>query len=121
VPEALIVVLVVEDEPLIRMSVVADLEDANFIVYEASDAKEAISILEAQREITLVFTDVDMPGTMDGVLLAAYVRDRWPPIKIIITSGQRNLRPDDMPTESRFIAKPYQREEVVSMIETLLA
>ncbi|MFP3547450.1 response regulator [Rhizobium sp. SIMBA_035] len=120
-PEAPIVVLVVEDEPLIRMSVVADLEDANFVVYEASDAKEAISILEARRDISLVFTDVDMPGTMDGILLAAYVRDRWPPIRIIITSGQRNLGPDDIPTEGRFIPKPYQREEVVSMIETLLA
>ena len=80
-------VLVVEDEQLIRMDTASSLEAVGFIVYEAGNAAEAIRCLELHNEIRLIFTDVQMPGSMDGIALAHYVRDRWPPVKIIVTSG----------------------------------
>ena len=80
-------VLIVEDEPLIRMGAVVLIEDAGFEVYEAGSADDAIALLEVHKEICLIFTDVDMPGSMDGLKLAHYVRGRWPPVKIIVTSG----------------------------------
>jgi CheY-like chemotaxis protein len=78
-------ILVVEDEALVRMAAREDIEAAGFEVYEAFNADEAIQLLEANPDIELVFTDVDMPGSMDGVKLAHYVRTRWPPVKIIVT------------------------------------
>jgi CheY-like chemotaxis protein len=83
------VVLVVEDEPLVRMDMADCLTDEGFEVIEASDADEAIKALEADGRIRLLFTDVDMPGTMDGLKLARFVADRWPPVRIIVTSGHR--------------------------------
>ena len=80
-------VLVVEDEALVRLSTREEIEAAGFKVYEAHNADEAIRLLEANPDIELIFTDVDMPGSMDGVKLAHYVRKRWPPVKIIVTSG----------------------------------
>lgn len=80
-------VLIVEDEPLLRLMAIDVVEDAGFDAVEASDADEAIRILESRTDITIVFTDIDMPGSMDGLRLAAAVRDRWPPIRIIVTSG----------------------------------
>ena len=85
-------VLIVEDEPLIRMGTASLIEDAGFKVHEAGNADEAIRILELHDEIRLIFTDVNMPGSMDGLKLAHYVRGRWPPVKIIVTSGKATLR-----------------------------
>jgi CheY-like chemotaxis protein len=82
-----VAVLIVEDEPLIRLGAVYQIEDAGFEVYEADSADAAIALLEVHKEICLIFTDVDMPGSMDGLKLAHYVRGRWPPVKIIVTSG----------------------------------
>src|ERR1700678_3415810 len=79
-------VLIVEDEPLIRMSAVYLIESAGFEVYQAGSADAAIALLELHEKICLIFTDVDMPGSMDGLKLAHYVRGRWPPVKIIVTS-----------------------------------
>ena len=90
-------VLIVEDEALVRLSARAEIEAAGFKVYEANNADEAIRILEANSDIELVFTDVDMPGSMDGVKLAHYVRTRWPPVKIIVTSGYQHVTAEQLP------------------------
>ncbi|MDB5523106.1 MAG: Two-component response regulator protein [Rhizobium sp.] len=114
-----IAVLVVEDEALLRMGIVDELHDAGFEVYEASNAIEAIALLAANSRIELMFTDVDMPGGDDGLKLAAAVRDRWPPIKIIVTSGLRNVDIDSLPVESRFMPKPYNPDTVIRSIREM--
>ena len=114
-----IAVLVVEDEFLIRMDIADSLERAGFIVHEAGNAREAIAILDANPGIRAMFTDVDMPGGMDGVKLAALARDRWPPLKIIITSGYRRVTPKEMPTECRFFDKPYNLDRVITTIREM--
>ena len=96
-----IAVLVVEDEPITRMDVVDQLAEAGFKVYEAPDADRAIKILQATPAIRILFTDVDMPGSMDGLKLAAAVRDRWPPIKIVVALGLRKVNLDALPARSR--------------------
>lgn len=116
-----ITVLVVEDEPLILLEVVDDLVERGFVVLEATNAAEAIVMLIDHLDIEILFTDVDMPGGMDGLMLAAAVRDRWPPIKIIVTSGHRNVNLDDIPAESRFFGKPYQSEAVASAMLEMMA
>ena len=110
------VVLVVEDEVLVRMNIVGSMEDAGFTVFEAGNADQAIRMLEAHPEIALLFTDIDMPGSMDGLKLAAAVRNRWPPVKIVITSGHVQIRSEDMPVEGQFISKPYDPSKVVSTL-----
>jgi two-component system, response regulator PdtaR len=114
-------VLIVEDEPLIRMGAVSPIQEAGFIVYEAASADEAISLLERHREIRLIFTDIHMPGSMDGLKLAHYVRGRWPPVKIIVTSGQMKARGEDLPAGAVFIGKPYRSEDVALEISNMLA
>jgi len=81
------VVLIVEDESLLRISAAEMIADAGYDVVEAGSADEAIAILEARADIHIVFTDIQMPGSMDGLKLARFVRDRWPPIKLVATSG----------------------------------
>jgi CheY-like chemotaxis protein len=114
-------VLVVEDEPILRMDIVDFLEEAGYNVWEAEDAKHAIDVLVEHGEICLVLTDVDMPGRMDGLKLASYVRDHWPPLKIIVVSGYRQLDDDDIPPETVFFAKPYDPKRIVKTIGTILA
>jgi two-component system, response regulator PdtaR len=98
------VVMIVEDEVLIRLHAAQIIEEAGFdVVTEASNADEAIAILEARPDITVLFTDIQMPGSMDGLKLAAAVKGRWPPIKIIATSGLVKVRPNDLP---RAISSP---------------
>jgi two-component system, response regulator PdtaR len=101
-------VLVVEDELIIRVDIANCLQDAGFEVVEAANADDAISILESRNDIRLVFTDVDMPGSMDGLKLASFVRDRWPPIKLIVTSGHVPAKEADLPSGGRFFTKPYR-------------
>jgi DNA-binding NtrC family response regulator len=110
------VVLVVEDEPLLRMMAIDLVEDAGFEALEARDATEAVAILEARPDVRIMFTDVDMPGGIDGLKLAALVRDRWPPIKIIITSGHLRVRGDMIPAWTEFFPKPYNTQDVVAML-----
>lgn len=105
-------VLVVEDEGLVRMNAVAMIEEAGFSVLEAADADDAIRILETRRDITVIFTDIEMPGSMNGIKLAHAVRDRWPPIKIIATSGHYGFREGDLPTGGRFLPKPYTLPQI---------
>ncbi|MET0970432.1 MAG: response regulator [Tardiphaga sp.] len=109
-------VLMVEDEPVIRALVSEELIDAGFDVLVVGNADEAVAVLEARTDIRLVFTDIDMPGSMDGLKLAVAVRHRWPPIHLIITSGKK--RPTEMPSEALFIPKPYIGRVVVDAMRT---
>ena len=104
------VVLVVES--LIRINAVAMVEEAGFEAIAASDADEAIRILESHNDIRAVFTDIQMPGSMDGLKLAHAVRNRWPPIKIIVTSGQRMATENELPEGGLFFAKPYSPSQI---------
>jgi len=110
------VVLVVEDDAMIRMDVVSMIEDAGFEVIEAINADEAISILETRLDIVTVFTDIEMPGSMNGLKLAFAVRDRWPPVRIIIASGRIRPQPHEMPTEVQFLRKPYSQAAVLDAV-----
>jgi CheY-like chemotaxis protein len=114
------VVLVVEDEYFLRINAVLMIEDAGFDVLEAADADQAIEILEARPDVHVIFTDIQIPGSMDGLKLAHAVRGRWPPIKIIATSGRVNLRTDDLPEGGRFLPKPYGPEEIVGTLRELV-
>jgi two-component system, response regulator PdtaR len=105
-------VLIVEDELLVRLGAVQMIEDAGFEVIEAANADEAIRILESRRDIRVVFTDVQMPGSMDGLKLAHAVRNRWPPIKIIVTSGRTMPTELDLPEGGHFLAKPYNPTQI---------
>ena len=113
------VVLIVEDEFLIRLHAAQIIEEAGFDVIEASNADEAISILEVRSDITVLFTDIQMPGSMDGLKLAAAVKGRWPPIKIVATSGVVNVRPDDLPKGGRFLPKPYDPTQLAATLREL--
>jgi DNA-binding NtrC family response regulator len=109
-------VLMVEDETLIRELVSEELMDAGFDVIQVGSADQAIAILEVRKDIHLIFTDIDMPGSMDGLKLAAAVRDRWPPVHIIITTGKS--RPMTIPVNALFIPKPYLTRNVVTAMRT---
>jgi CheY-like chemotaxis protein len=113
------VVLIVEDELLIRMNAVEMVESAGFEVVEAGDADEAIAILHARPEIHVVFTDIQMPGSMDGLKLARFVRDRWPPIKLIATSGNYVARDGDLPEGGLFLPKPYTLAKITAALREL--
>jgi CheY-like chemotaxis protein len=114
------VILVVEDEMLLRMRAVDMVEDAGFTPLEAVDADEAIAILESRSDIALLLTDIQMPGTMDGLKLAHSVRERWPPIKIILVSGQLTLADIEIPTESRFFGKPLEAREMIAEMQSMI-
>ncbi|WP_144759508.1 response regulator [Methylobacterium dankookense] len=116
-PPASAVILVVEDEPLQLMMAVDLVETAGFDVVEARSADEAVRILENRLDIRVVFTDIDMPGGVDGMKLAATIRDRWPPIELIIISGKQRLQPKDLPARGVFFSKPYKRDEVTKALQ----
>lgn len=115
-----ICVLVVEDEPLVRIDIADYLSDHGFDVIEAANADEAIALLETVPRIRLLFTDVDMPGSMDGLKLAAAVAKRWPPVRIIVTSGHRIVDIADIPDGSVFFSKPYRQDAITASIVELL-
>jgi YesN/AraC family two-component response regulator len=104
-----------------RTDIVQSLEDAGFRVFEAANADDAIAILIAQSEIHLMFTDIDMPGSMDGLKLALAVRDRWPPIKIIATSGHRHMSDSALPVSGRFFGKPYNASQIIGVMRDMVA
>jgi DNA-binding NtrC family response regulator len=112
-------VLVVEDEVLILFSVAEELRDAGFEVLEASNADDAIVALETNPEVTILFTDIDMPGSMDGLKLSAMVRKCWPQVQIIVTSGHLKVRQEDLPDAGQFFAKPYNLSSLVSTLRSL--
>jgi CheY-like chemotaxis protein len=92
------------------------LEDAGYQVISAANADEAIEILESRNDIRVLITDVTMPGSMDGLRLAAAVRDRWPPIKIIIATGKEPPRSEEMPLDSQFLPKPHAPDRVLRAV-----
>jgi CheY-like chemotaxis protein len=114
------VILIVEDDPLLRELAVGLVEDAGFVALEAGDAGQAVVQLEARADIAVMFTDINMPGRMDGLKLAHMVRDRWPPIKILVVSGQVRLRQSDLPSNSAFLEKPYRGEAVIARLRSLV-
>jgi len=113
-------VLIVEDEVFIRMIGVDMLEDSGFRVLEAKNADEALEILKNGADVEVLFTDIRMPGKMDGLELAEFVHARWPEIKLLITSGHCRLSDDEVPDGGRFVAKPYKLETVVEQIRKAL-
>jgi CheY-like chemotaxis protein len=114
------VVLVVEDEMMLRMRAVDMVQDAGYISVEAVDADEALAILQSRSDIALLFTDVQMPGSMNGLQLAHAVHERWPPIKIILASGQLKLSGSDIPQDSRFFGKPLRSDEIIAQMREML-
>ena len=114
------VVLIVEDEFLLRMNAVDMIAAAGFEALEAANADEAIEILEKRRDITVVFTDIQMPGSMDGLKLARAVRGRWPPIKIVATSGHVDVAETDLPDGGRFLPKPYNSHQIAGILRELI-
>jgi CheY-like chemotaxis protein len=114
------IVLVVEDEMLLRMRAVDIVEGAGYTSVEAVDADDAIAILESRSDIALLFTDIQMPGSIDGLELARSVRKRWPPIKIILVSGQLRLSPVEIPCRSRFFEKPLKAEDVIAEMHKMI-
>jgi CheY-like chemotaxis protein len=114
------VVLVVEDEMLLRMRAVDMVEDAGYTSVEAVDADQAVAILESRADIALLLTDIQMPGSMDGLGLAHSVHDRWPPIKIILVSGQLNLANIAIPAGSRFFGKPLEAKVMIAQMQAMI-
>ncbi len=114
------VVLVVEDEMLLRMRAVDMVEDAGFTPVEAVDADEAVAILESRSDVALLLTDIQMPGSMDGLGLARSVHKRWPPIRIILVSGRLTLADIDIPANSRFFGKPLEASDVISEMRSMI-
>jgi two-component system, response regulator PdtaR len=111
------VVLVVEDEPLVLADAVAIIEDAGYQVIEAINADDAIAILHSRSDIRVVFTDIEMPGSMDGLKLARVVREKWPPVELIVTSGRRALDVGALPARGTFIGKPYTAQQVLDAVK----
>ncbi|MCP3440654.1 response regulator [Bradyrhizobium sp. CCGUVB14] len=112
-------VLIVEDEFLIRLSAAEMVRELGFEVIEAVDADHAIELLETTADIAIVFTDIQMPGSMDGLGLLAIVRNRWPPIALLVTSGQVEPVVEDLPAEARFLAKPYMQRQLGQHLHAL--
>jgi two-component system, response regulator PdtaR len=113
------VVLVVEDDVLVRMNATDMVVEAGFEPIAASDADEAIRILESRDDIRAVFTDVQIPGSIDGMRLARVVRNRWPPVALIVTSGKTDGL-ERLPTGGKILPKPYDQAQVEAALRQLI-
>lgn len=109
-------ILVVEDQPLLLMHVQFAFEDAGYRVIQASSADEALIALDRHPEIRAIFTDVAMPGTLDGAALAVRVRETHPHVAILVTSGDQSYVPDDLPDSVRFVPKPYTGHGIIQIL-----
>lgn len=116
-----IVVLVVEDDPFLRMTAIELVAEAGFEAVPAANADQAVRILEARADVRIVFTDVDMPGSMDGRKLAAAIGGRWPSIEVILTSGQVAITADELPARRVFFSKPYDHRQVIATLHRMAA
>jgi two-component system, response regulator PdtaR len=115
------VVLLVEDELLVRMTAADELEEAGFHVLEAANADVALAVLEVRSdEVQVLFTDIDMPGSMDGMALAEQVHRRWPHVLLLISSGYARPHPDEIPDHGHFVPKPYRAATVVGHIHQMM-
>jgi len=101
---------------MIRMDVVSTVEEAGYDVLEATGADAAVAILETRIDVSIVFTDIEMPGSMNGLELAFTISDRWPAISIIIASGRIRPEPDEIPSEAQFLRKPYSEAAVLGAL-----
>lgn len=115
------VVLVVEDEPLIRLFASDMIEEAGFEVLQASNATAAIATMEDRQDICVVFTDVDMPGGISGIKLAECIRARWPDVQIIVTSGRPWPAEEPVPANIVFFPKPYRQDRVLDTVKRMAA
>jgi two-component system, response regulator PdtaR len=113
-------VLIVEDEALLLLSLGDDLRDAGLVVHEAYNATQALHVLDEQPGIKLVFTDVDMPGGMNGLELSAVVRERWPEIEVVVTSGKAVPAVGALPESCMFLPKPYTTDAVLGVLRRAL-
>lgn len=114
-------VLVVEDEAIIRMMAMEGFADAGFEVLEADCAEQALQVLESRPDVLVLFTDVNMPGKLDGVQLAQLVHERWPGLRIVVTSGKGWPPSDALPGDGCFVPKPYRADQVASMVRRLVS
>jgi CheY-like chemotaxis protein len=111
-----ITVLLVEDELIVQRDLVEWLSENDLVVLTAETADEAIKLLNSHTEIDVLLTDIEMPGSMDGIRLAHFVKKRWPPIKIIVLSGRFHTQLSELPLNSLFIPKPYHPEALLEAI-----
>ncbi len=116
---AISVLLIVEDEFLVRTVAVQTAEEAGFSVLQAADADEAIRVLQGRSDVRVVLTDIEMPGSMDGLDLAQAIRHRWPPIEVVLTSGKMRPAADELPERSHFLPKPYDTSELVALLQEI--
>jgi CheY-like chemotaxis protein len=114
------IVLIVEDDMILRMRSVDIVEDAGYTPVEAVDADEALGILQSRSDIALLFTDIQMPGSMDGLQLAHAVYERWPQLKIILVSGQLKLSSAEIPRDSRFFGKPLVSAQMITEMQDMI-
>ena len=115
------VILIVDDDPFLRMLTAEFVNEAGFETLEAGDADQAIAILESCSEIAVLFTDINMPGSMDGLKLARVVSNRWPVIEVLIASGHVLLQQADLPPNGRFLRKPYRAEAMIADLHSLVS
>ena len=116
-----VVVLVVDDEAMLRFIAIDVLEENGFQVLEAEDARAALKVLADHPDVRVLFTDVNMPGTLDGLDLARETHARWPDIKLVVTSGRPRPADKAIPDDGRFVAKPYSPDSLVGEIRKALA
>ncbi len=121
VPQALATVLIVENEALVLMELAHIVSRAGLRALEAGDADTAIRLLDAHPEISVMITDIAMPGSMDGLRLAHHVRDRWPPVKIIVASGRIETQLGELPADTVFIPKPFVHDAIDAAVRRLTA
>jgi CheY-like chemotaxis protein len=114
------IALVVDDDALLRFNAVDILEELGFLTEEADCAEAAIDMLEAGSAIQLVVTDIQMPGAFDGLELARRVRERWPHVGVVVTSGLARPSHTDLPVGGHFLAKPYPARELITHVNNLL-
>lgn len=112
-------ILIVEDEAIVRFELIDFFEDEGYRVFAAADADEAIAILEEHGEVRVVLTDIGMPGTMDGLKLAHYIRGRYPPTLLLVASGRMSVSPEDMPEHSAYFAKPFDPAALLRTIDEM--
>lgn len=120
-PPGVPLVLLVEDEPLVRMVNLEVLQEAGFRVIDANDADEAFEILKRRSDqVRAVLTDVDMPGSMNGFEFARLVSQGWPAIGVLVISGKTAPGPRDLPRNGMFLAKPYGTDEMIEALKRLI-
>jgi CheY-like chemotaxis protein len=113
-------VLVVEDEPLVRLNAAEMIEEAGWRALQASNSAEALHVLDKEPRVDVLFTDINMPGEMDGLELASCVHRLHPHIELVVTSGKRGLADSALPDDGTFLCKPYGIEDLVSVIGSKL-